>query len=109
MSLAEESAGGDVEFPTPFTDEQVKFLGLLVERLVSRALESRENTDTLPSTDLAGADRIKRFLRQGSHGSQTACFITDSGYLKVVLLPGPLVPLSSFWYTNASTLLILEP
>ena len=57
MSLAEESAGGDVEFPTPFTDEQVKFLGLLVERLVSRALESWENTDTLPSTDLAGADR----------------------------------------------------
>ena len=56
MSLAEESAGVDVEFPTPFTDEQVKFLGLLVERLVSRALESRENTDTLPSTDLAGAD-----------------------------------------------------
>ena len=57
MPLAEESAGGDIEFPTPFMDEQVKFLGLVVERLVSRALESRENTDTLPSTDLAGADR----------------------------------------------------
>ena len=55
--VGEESAGGDVEVPTPFTDEQVEFLGSLVERSVLRVLESRENTDTLPSTDLAGADR----------------------------------------------------
>ena len=55
--VGEESAGGDVEVPTPFTDEQVEFLGSLVERSVLRVLESRENTDTLPSTDLAGVDR----------------------------------------------------
>ena len=57
MSSAEEPAGGDVEVRTPFTEEQVEFFGSLVERSVSRALKSRENTDPLPSTDPAGADR----------------------------------------------------
>ena len=57
MSSAEEPAGGDIEVQTPFTEEQVEFLGSLVERSVSRSLESRENTDPLPSTDPAGANR----------------------------------------------------
>ena len=57
MLSAEESAGGDVEVRTPFMDEQVEFLGSLVERSVSTALKSQENTDPLPSTDPAGADR----------------------------------------------------
>ena len=59
MSSAEESAGGDVEVRTPFTEEQVEFLGSLVERSVSRALKSRENTDPLLPTD-QGRGRPKR-------------------------------------------------
>ena len=54
MSSAEEPAGGDVEVRTPFTEEQVEFMGSLVERSVSKALESRENTDPPPSTDPPG-------------------------------------------------------
>ena len=48
MSSVEESAG---RVRTLFMDEQVEFLGSLVEKSVSRVLESRENTDLLPSTD----------------------------------------------------------
>ena len=42
----------------PFTEEQIEFWGLLVERLVSRALKaSQENTDPLLSADSAGANQ----------------------------------------------------
>ena len=58
ISLAEDTAGGDEETCTPFTEKQMEHWSLLVERLASRALGVlQENTDPLLPADSASVNR----------------------------------------------------
>ena len=82
MLSAEEAADSDEEVQTPVMEEQIEFLILLVERLMSRVLRApQENTDSPPSTDLAAADRrggcnLSPVPWQGAHMDRSASFLT---------------------------------